>query len=167
MRAPVAAAACLAVVAIAAVGLAWLQDVPEISAHDAVRAAEHAFQRAGLDATVEGDPVRAVYASRSHDPVDVWAVQATVQTGSGSTEPVQLRLARAGAQPVSIDDRSLDGSAYVLSDDEYATVAGNVDDPARARTVRRNIVLTIAAALVVALALVHAATTAASKRGSA
>jgi len=158
MRWRTVAAACVAAVAVVVVALGWLQRVPELTAADAVTATEDAFRGAGLDATVEPHPVRTTYASRTRDPVDVWAVRATVRA-----EPVQLQLARDGAQPVAIDDRTLDGATYVLSELEYESVARHVDDPALARVVRRNISLTTAAVLVVAMALAHAAVAASSQ----
>ena len=150
---PVAALG-LAAVAIVVVGVGWQEEVPELTASDAVDAAEDALRGAGLDATVEPDPVPTVYASLTRDPVEVWAVQATVRA-----EPIELQLARDGAQPVALDDRTLDGSAYVLSDAEYESVVGQVDDPARSRAIQRNALITFAAALVVALALAHIAIT--------
>jgi hypothetical protein len=148
---PVAAVG-LAGAAILVVGAAWQEDVPELTAADAVDAAEGALRGAGLDATVEPDPLPTVYASATRDPVAVWSVRATVRA-----EPISLQLARAGAQPVALDDRTLDGSAYVLSDFEYRSVVDHVDDPARQRTLERNVVLTLAALLVVAMAVALAA----------
>jgi len=144
----------LVVAAVLMVGAAWQEAVPELNASDAVDAAEDALRGAGLDATVDPNPVPTVYASLTRDAVEVWAVQATVRS-----EPIELQLARDGAQPVALDDRTLDGSAYVLSDAEYESVVGHVDDPARSRAIQRNALITFAAALVVALALAHIAIT--------
>ena len=144
----------LAAAAILVVGVAWQEEVPELTASDAVDAAEAALQSAGLDATVEPVPVPTVYASLTRDAVEVWAVQATVRS-----EPIELQLARDGAQPVALDDRTLDGSAYVLSDVEYESVVAHVDDPARSRAIQRNALITFAAALIVALAIAHTAIT--------
>ncbi len=145
-------AAAAAVVAVGSVAAGWLEEAPELTAADAVEATQAAFDDAGLDASVQTDPVRATYESRAREPVAVWSVLVTVRE-----EPVQLQIARSGARPIAIDDRTLDGSAYVLSELEYESVADHVDDPALARTVRRNIVLTLAAVAVVALAIAHAA----------
>jgi hypothetical protein len=161
MRPRAGAAVVIAAVAIGAVGIAWLQDVPDITAEDAVTAAEGALEEAGLEAEVEQEAQRSVYTTRARDPIDVWAVHATVRT-----VPIELRLAMAGAHPVSIDDRTPDGSAYVLSELEYEAVASSIDDPARDRRVERNISLTLAAALVVSLAVAHAAVAARSKEGT-
>ena len=152
MRARVGVAAGVAAVAIGAVAVAWFQDVPELSAEDAVVAAEHALEDAGLEAEVAPDPLRTTYTSRSRELTDVWAVRATVRA-----EPIELRLAIAGADPVAIDDRTPDGSSYVLSDLEYEAVVSSVEDPARARAIQHDIWFTFAAALVVALATIHAA----------
>jgi hypothetical protein len=152
MRAWVGVAAALAVTAIGAVAVAWLQDVPALSAADAVTAARGALEDAGLEAEVEPNPRRATYQSGSGDPVDVWAVDATVRS-----EPIHLRLAVRGAQPEFIDDRTADRSSSILSEPEYEAVITSVEDPARARAIRRDIWFTVAAVLVVALAVVHAA----------
>jgi hypothetical protein len=158
MRGRVLASVAISVVAVAVVAIAWLQDVPDISGDDAVAAAERALADAGLDADVDPEPQRSVYTTASRDQIDVWAVRATVRS-----EPIELQLAVAGAHPITIDDRTTDGAAYVLSELEYKAVAANVDDPALARTLRRNISLTVAAALVIALAIAHAAIAARTK----
>lgn len=145
-------AGALAVVAMAAVGVGWFEDVPALTADDAVQATQEAFRSAGIDATVEPVAIRSTYASRTREPVDVWAVRATVRA-----EPVELQLARSGAHPVAIDDRTLDGTTYVLSELEYGAVARGVDDPSLARQLRRNIALTTAAVLVVGLTIALAA----------
>jgi hypothetical protein len=151
-RLRLARCAAPAIVSIAAVGAGWLEDVPQITATEAVQAAEVAFERAGVTAEVDDAPAASTYVSRSQRrPVAVWTVRATVRTA-----PVVVFLARSGAQPVSIDDRSPNGSEYVLSDLEYGAVARSVDDPALTRAVRRNIALTLAAVLVVALSIAHA-----------
>jgi hypothetical protein len=152
MRWPAIAALALAAVAIGVAGAGWWEDAPELTAADAVAATEGALRDAGLDATVEPDPVRTTYASRTRAPVEVWAVRATVRS-----EPIQLQLARTGARPIAIDDRSLVAADYVLSDAEYESVAAHMDDPARARVIRRNVALTAGAVLVIAVALAHAA----------
>jgi hypothetical protein len=147
------AAVGLATVAIVTAGQAWREDVPDLTATDAVVAMEDALESIGLEATVAPDPVSTTYASRTREPVAVWAVRATVRS-----EPIELQLARSGAHPVAIDDRNRDQTSYVLSELEYEALATNIDDPGRTRTIRRNVVLTVAAILVIALALAHAAT---------
>jgi len=150
-RPRVALGAVAAVLALGVVAVAWLQDVPKITASDAVDATEAALEEAGLEAEVEPEPQRTTYASRTRDPIDVWAVRVTVRS-----EPIELQLALAGAHPVVIDDRAADGSRYVLSEIEYEAIADNVEDPAWTRRLERNIWLTIAAALVLALVIAHA-----------
>ena len=149
-----AAALGLVAVAVVSAGAAWRQDVPDLTAHDAVVAMEDALEQTGLVASVRPDPERTTYASRTRDRVEVWAVQASVRA-----QPIELLLARAGGDPVSIDDRNRDGSAYVLSEREVTALASCVDDPARRRTIRRIVALTVAAVLVIVLALTHASTT--------
>ena len=143
--------AAVAIVSVGAVAAGWLEAVPDITAGEAVEAAEVAFERAGVVAEVEAIPAASTYVSRNQRAVEVWTVHATVRSA-----PVVVFLSRSGAQPVSIDDRSPNGTDYVLSDLEYDAVAGSVDDPALTRTVRRNIALTLAAVLVIGLAISHA-----------
>jgi hypothetical protein len=146
------AAAALAGVAIVAVALGWLEDPPHLTADHAAHAAEAAFEDTGLDASVEGEPVSASYTQRTGQPVDVWTVLVMVRE-----QPVQLQISRADARAVAIDDLTLDGTSYVLSDAEHESVAKRVDDTTLDRQLRSNIALTVAAALVVALAIAHAA----------
>ena len=146
--------ALLSLAAIATVGAGWLTDVPDITAAEATEAAEVAFERAGLTAELDADPLADTYVSRTRRPVEVWTVRATVRSA-----PIVVLLARSGAQPVSIDDRSPSGTEYVLSEIEYRAVASSIDDPAVGRVVRRNIALTVAAVLVVALAIAVALVT--------
>jgi hypothetical protein len=148
VRLRVVVASALALVALGSVAAAWSEDPPELTADDAAHAAEDAFEDSGLDASLRGEPFRTTYATRNRSPVDVWSVLVSVRD-----ELVQVQLARSGAHPVAIDDRSLDGSSYVLSDVEYESVARQVDDPALARAVRRNVAVTLAAVLVIALSL--------------
>jgi hypothetical protein len=145
-------AVVVAASAIGVVAVAWSQEEPALTASEAAGAAESALRHAGLDPEVDADPVASTYDSRAGEPVDVWAVHATVRS-----ELIELQLARAGALLVAMDDRASDGASYVLSDREFENVAANVDDPVRPQQLQRNIALTIGAALVVALSLAHAA----------
>ena len=158
MRGRAVAAASLAAVAIATTAVAWWQAVPHLSADDAVTAAEAALADTGLEADVDPEPVHTTYSSGSRDPIEVWEVQATVRA-----EAIELQLAVAGAHPVAIDDLAGDGASFVLSDQEYEELADNVEDPARERAIRRNIWFTVAAALAVTVAVVHAALAATSR----
>jgi hypothetical protein len=151
MRPRAVASIGLVVVAVATLAAAWWSDPAALTASEAVEAVEGALADAGLDATVEADPTSDTYRSRTREAIDVWAVRATVRS-----EPIELRVARVGADPVAIDDRNPDGTSYVLSDHEYQTVASHVEDVARSRRLRRNVALTVGALLVVGLALRHA-----------
>ena len=143
----------LAAVAVGAVTAAWLLDVPEISAQDAVDTTEAAFADAGLEASVDPVATRRSYLSPRRSVVEVWTVRATVRA-----TPVDVLLARSGAQPVAIDDRTPDGADYALTDAEYEAVARHIEDLSLARSVRRNVALTLAAGLVVAVCLALATT---------
>ena len=152
MRPRLVATAATAVVAIGSVAAGWLADAPDLTADDAVDVTEDAFEGAGLDASVDTEPMRTIYESGTRQPVDVWSVLVRVRD-----EPVEVQIARSGARPMFIDDRTVDRTAYVLSEPEYESVFSHVDDPTRDRVIRRNIALTLAAVLVVALATAHAA----------
>lgn len=145
----------LASVAVGVVAAAWWRDVPDITDRQAVSATKAAFEDAGVDATVHPIATRRRYVSPQRSAVDVWWVRATV----GSSQ-VDLSLARSGAQPVAIDDRTPDRASYALTDAEYEAVARSIEDLALARAVERNVTLTVAAALVVAVCLALGATVA-------
>ncbi len=147
-RLRLAVCALVAALAVAVVAIGWLDGVPEISAAEASRAAQAAFDRADLAAVIDSQPTASTYASSTRPAVEVWTVRATVRSA-----PVALLLARSGAQPVQIDDRTPNGSGYVLSEIEYGVLAEGVEDPALRRIVARNITLTVAAVLVVAVSL--------------
>ncbi|MEQ1785416.1 MAG: hypothetical protein ABL966_00060 [Acidimicrobiales bacterium] len=140
--------AALAAVAVGAVAAAWFEAVPDITGEEAVDAADQAFADAGIVAEVEPTPSAERYATSARGSVEVWRVRATVRAS-----PVDVLLARSGAQPVSIDDRAANGASYLLSEVEYDAVARAIQDPALDRAVRRNSGLTVAAVLVVALAI--------------
>lgn len=151
-RRPVAALV-LALVAVGAVAAAWLREIPDISSDDAVAAAEAAFEDAAVAANVQPVATPRRYRSQRQPGVEVWTVRATVRD-----TPIDLLLARSGAQPVVIDDRTTDRTAHALSDDEYERVAEGIKDLSLQRTVRRNLVFTLAASLIVALSLALATT---------
>lgn len=140
--------ALFAIVAVATAIAGWVADPAEVTAAEAVRAAEHAFAGAEVEAEVDGRPVADTYASRNQPTVAVWRVSAAVGAGE-----VELFLARADAHPVAIDDRSEDRADYLLSAASYEAVIGGIEDPSRARATRERVALTVGALLVVASAL--------------
>lgn len=137
-----------AMVAVGVVAAGWWAEVPEITAAEAADAVQAAFEEAGLSAVVDGEPTASSYASSTQPAVEVWAVRATVRS-----TPIAVLLARSGAQPVQIDDRGPSGTEYVLSGGEYETLANGVEDPSLDRILGRNITLTLAGVLVVAMSL--------------
>lgn len=147
-RLRVGLAVLLSLIAIATAGAGWLDGVPDITAAEATEVAEEGFEAAGLTAAVDAEPSAGTYTSPTQRRIEVWTVRATVRSTL-----IEVRLARSGAQPVSIDDRARNGTEYELSQIEYNAVARGVDDPALGRVVRRNIALTLAAVLVVAMAI--------------
>lgn len=142
-------AALAGVVAFVVTAVAWLQAPRGISADDAVDVAQRAFVAAGLtDAVVEPHPERGDYASADHPTVAVWKTVAELGDGS-----VQLWLARADGASVFLDDRTDDGAAQLLTDEQFERLASFFDHPADDRSAGRNVALTIAAALVALVAV--------------
>ena len=123
-------------------GQAWLEDVPELTAADAVDATEDALERAPASRrrstpTRSGPPTRPARATRSR------CGRSGPPCGpsrSSCSSPA------SGAQPVAIDDR--DARRHRLRA-VRARVRGarraTSTTPARDRTIRRNIALTVAA----------------------
>jgi hypothetical protein len=137
-------------VAIACVLVAWLQDPNPIDAGDAVVAARSAFRRAGVEATVEDAAAPGVYEPVSGGgPVAVYRTTADV-----GGVPVVLYLRRSDAAPVYLDDRSADGASQLLSDAAFSRLIGHVDNPAADDLVVRNLLVTVAAVLIVGVAVV-------------
>jgi hypothetical protein len=138
----------LGLTAIAVVAVGWLQSPDHITAAEAVAAAESAYAAAGLrGAAVDHHPKAGEYvAETGRDHVAVWETVATLDGGT-----VHLWLSRADGESVFLDDRAPDGSSQLLSDAEFQQLADHYENPAIGRQVRRNLVLTAAAALVALL----------------
>jgi Flp pilus assembly protein TadB len=140
-------ALAVAVVAIAVAAAAWLEQPDDISAREAVRAATGAFEAAGLeDASVDLRAHADTYESRDGERIRVWRTSAQVEEG-----PVELWLAREDGEPVYLDDRSPDGTAQLLTDEQFEAIGDHFENPALGRQVRRNLLLTLGAALVLAV----------------
>jgi hypothetical protein len=133
------------VVAVAITTAGWLQAPDELTRAEAVAAATSAFEAAGVEgAIVQPRATAGVYpASDGSAPIEVWKTVADLEDGT-----VELWLARADGQSVFLDDRTPDGTSQVLSDAQFEELARHHENPAVPRQVRRNLVLTVAAALV-------------------
>ena len=144
------AALLLGLVAIALVGVAWLQRPDHITAGEAVRAATGAFRAAGLeDASVELRAVADTYDPGDEQPsVEVWKTNATLEGGT-----VELWLSREDGEPVFLDDRTPDGAAQLLTDDQFREIGDHFENPALGRQVRRNLLVTLAAGLILGMAV--------------
>ena len=142
-------AALAGAVAFVVTAVAWTQGPKGISGDDAVSVAQRAFQAAGLtDAVVEPHAERGDYAADGErSPIAVWKTVADVQDGS-----VQLWLARSDGGSVFLDDRTDDGAAQLLTDEQFERLASFFDHPVSGRPAGRNMALTIAAALVALVA---------------
>ncbi|MEO7428865.1 MAG: hypothetical protein ABIY48_05725 [Acidimicrobiales bacterium] len=143
-------AAGFGVVALGALAVGWLQNPDHITSSEAVAAARGAYAAAGLrDAVVDGHPPAGVYtSSNGHERVPVWMTAAKVRGGT-----VELWLARADGESVYLDDRAPDGGSQLLTDTQFRRLANHYDNPAATRQIHRNLVLTLAAALIALLAV--------------
>lgn len=145
-----ALAAALALAALVVVTVGWLQSPDELTRAEAVASARSAFAAAGLrDAVIDPTPTKGRYVTAGDpDGVDVWKTSARLDGGS-----VELWLARSDGESVFLDDRAPDGSSQLLTDRQFRQLAEHYDNPAVSRQVRRNVVLTLGAALVALLAV--------------
>lgn len=140
-----------AALAVAAVGIAsagWAEPPPEVSGQQAVRVTTAAFDQAGITARVGRRAIAETYVSVEQGTVDVWRVRARTAEGE-----VDLLLARVAARPVAIDDRTADGTGYLLSGGQYDAVALAIEDPVGDRAMREQVALTIGAVLIVGLSV--------------
>lgn len=144
------AALLVGLVAIGLTAAAWLQQPEDISAGEAVRAATGAFRAAGLeDASVALRAVADTYdTGDDQPPVEVWKTKATLEDGT-----VELWLSREDGEPVFLDDRTADGAAQLLTDAQFREIADHFENPALGRQLRRNLLVTLAAALILGMAL--------------
>ena len=138
------AALLIATVAILVTAVAWLQRPDDITAAEAVRAARGAFEAAGMtDATIDNRAVAGTY-DDDGSRVPVWKTSAELEDGT-----VGLWLSREDGESVFLDDRTPDGAAQLLTDAQFAAIGDHFENPALGRQVRRNLLVTVAAALLV------------------
>lgn len=144
------AALLLGLVAIGLTAAAWLQRPDHITAGEAVRAAAGAFEAAGLrDASVQLRAVPGTYdAGGDAAAVEVWKTTANVEDGT-----VQLWLSREDGEPVYLDDRTPDGAAQLLTDAQFREIGDHFENPALGRQLRRNLLATLAAALILGVSV--------------
>jgi hypothetical protein len=145
-----AAALLLGLVVIALTAAAWLQEPSRITAGEAVRAATGAFEAAGLqDASVALRAVPGTYdAGGESDTVKVWKTTAMLDEGN-----VELWLSREDGEPVYLDDRTPDGAAQLLTDAQFREIGDHFENPALGRQLRRNLLATLAAALILGVSV--------------
>lgn len=144
------AALTIGLVAIALTAVAWLQRPDHITAGEAVQAAAGAFDAAGLqDASVALRAVAGTYdVDDGRDPVEVWKTSAELEDGT-----VELWLSRDDGEPVYLDDRTPDGAAQLLTDEQFQQIGDHYENPALGRQLRRNLLSTLAAALILAVSV--------------
>lgn len=133
-------------VALGALLVGWLQPPADLTKADAREVAERALEHVGIDEVVVADRVEAGRFLRDDEElIPVWRASATVEGFDGT---VTLEVDRDDGSLVHLDDRSRDQSARLLSDDEFARFDGYATNPAQDRRLRRNLLLTLAAAAV-------------------
>jgi hypothetical protein len=143
----------LALVVVLVTAFAWLQRPDHITATEAVRAARDAFEAAGLDVVVADQPEAGSYdPGGSEDRIAVWRTSARID---GAT--IGLWLSRDDGEAVFLDDLTPDGTSRLLSDAQFQAVGDHYENPALGRQVRRNLVVTAAAVLILAVLAVMAA----------
>lgn len=140
----------IGVVALGAVATAWVQDPDPVTADQAVGIADRAFAAAGVrGAAVDDTPIAGVYTSAERGRrIEVWRTTAAIDGGD-----VELWLARDDGEAVYLDDRTADGSAQLLTDDQFEALADHDEDPNLASHLWRNVAITAAAVLLLALAV--------------
>lgn len=142
--------ATVGLIALVAIAIGWLQSPSHITRADAVTVATHSFDAAGVrGAVVDPRPSAGLYEPPSGGPkVPVWKTSAKVKGGT-----IKLWLTRADAESVFLDDRAPDGASQLLTDTQFRKLADHYENPAVGRKIRRNLLLTVAAALIVLLAV--------------
>jgi hypothetical protein len=140
----------LGLVVVMLVAVAWLERPSETTARDAVQTAEDAFVAAGLrSAVVDPDAQPGTYTDERGDAIAVWRVAATLDGA-----PMELWLARDDGEPVFLDDVTVDGTARLLTQAQFDAIDSAADNPALARQVRRNLVVTAAAVAILVVVVI-------------
>lgn len=140
--------ALMGAVAVASVGIGWFEDPPSVTAREAATVVADALVGAGVSASVDPAPLASTYQPVGGQRVEVWQTFATVEGGT-----ILISVAHDGAAPLFLDDRSPNGSAQLLSEAQFEAVVAGIEDPGRRRLLQRNISLTVAAALVLTVAV--------------
>jgi hypothetical protein len=144
------AALVVGLVAVALTAAAWLQEPAHITSVEAVRAATGAFEAAGLqEASVALRALPGTYdAGDDSEPIRVWKTTAMLEDGT-----VELWLSRQDGEPVYLDDRTPDGAAQLLTDAQFEQIGDHFENPALGRQLRRNLLATLAAALILGVSV--------------
>lgn len=136
------------VLVIGLAGVAWLEPPSALTADEAVDAAEAAIAATGRqDVEVDPTPILGSYV-RAGETLEVWKTTARI-----GGQQLALWIARDSGDAVYLDDFDADGSARVLTDQEVGRLARYDGRGAIDRLVRRNVTVTIAAALIAALVI--------------
>lgn len=143
-----------AAVALGALLVGWLQPPPDLSRDDARTVAQRSLDHVDVEgARVAPTVVARTFEREGRDAVDVWVTSATVRGFAGT---IELQVDRGDGTLVHLDDRSDDQSSRLLSDEQFARFDGYATNPAQDRRLRRNLLLTVAAAGTMLMAVAHA-----------
>jgi hypothetical protein len=140
--------ALVAGVALVCVLVGWLEEPDPLAGDEAAAAVAAALADAGVAATVDPVPLASTYQPVGGERTEVWQTVASVEGGT-----ILLAIARDGATPLYIDDRSPNGAQLLLSDAQLEVVVAGIEDPGAARLLERNVSLTVGAALVLGVAI--------------
>src|SRR3546814_17897664 len=111
-------AVAMALVAVGAVLIGWLQEPDPITADEAVEVATDALRSADVDGRVAADASSGTYEPTSGDPVAVWKTVATLDGGG----TISLWLAQDDGEPVFLDDRSQSGATQLMAEAQVAAL---------------------------------------------
>lgn len=138
--------------AVGAAAAAWFTPQPLLESDDAVDVAVGALDDVGFDGSVSGEPELVSHTPEDDDPVAAWAVFVDVDD-----ETIELRVQESAGQLVYVDDRiGADDTERLLTDDEFVQIGDFRDDSVFRRWVLRNIVGSIAAAMIAGVGFVIA-----------
>ena len=135
----------LILLAVGLSGWGWVGDPAPLDRAAARSAVRSAYEDAGLAAVV-GEPTRGVHDLGDGRSVEVWKTTAELPAGN-----IELWIRVVDGQAVYLDDRSSDGTASLLADEDVEAIEADLEGLPWERHVRRNVPLTVGAALVALL----------------
>lgn len=151
MRVKRFAPAVAAAIAVVAVAVSWFSGLPDLTASEAEAVAVDALRAAGVDAEVAGAVEPGTHTTDDGIAREAWFVALDAALGSETTR-IEVAVQADAGQILRVDDRT-DAGDLALSDAQFAAVDEFRDDVNQGRWLRRNAAGTVAALVVVAMAL--------------